>query len=176
MLVLSTKWHIAQLYTVEKRAKEENLTEEQLLALRRECSKPVYDEIFSFLKEQRRVQVMLPKSPYSKAIGYALDNEKQLGVFLDIPEVPLDTNHIERENKKIAIGRKNFLVWSTEIGAHYLAIFYSLLNSIRLMGLCPAEYLTDVLQRIHTIPTEDLHKLTPRGWRKERLEAVPDSS
>ena len=119
---------------------------------------------------------MLPKSPYSKAIGYALDNEKQLGVFLDLPEVPLDTNHIERENEKVALGRKNFLFCSTEIGAHYLSIFYSLLNSIRLMGFCPREYLTDVLERIHTSPTQDLHKLTLREWRKERLKELPDSS
>jgi transposase len=89
-----------------------------------------------------------------------------LRVFLEYPNVPLDTNHLEREIRAIALGRRNWLFCWTEVGAQYMGIVQSLLASCRLQGVDPYVYLVDVLQRIDTHPAFDVHLLTPRLWKQ----------
>jgi len=103
-----------------------------------------------------------------KGVRYALDNETGLRQFLKNSEIPLDTNALERGNKAIATGRKNWLFCTTEIGSEYVALFHSLLFSARLLGIDPYEYLIYVLQNIRNTPTENLNNLTPRIWKENR--------
>ena len=107
-----------------------------------------------------------------KAASYALTREKALRVFLEYPDVPLDTNHLERAIRPIAMGRKNWLFCWTEIGAKYVGIIQSLLSTCRVQGIDPYTYLVDVLQRIDTHPAKDVALLTPRLW-KEHFAANP---
>jgi transposase len=84
----------------------------------------------------------------------------------------MDTNHLGRQIRPIALGRRNWLFCWTEVGARYAGIVYSLLASCRLQGIDPYMYFVDVLQRIDTHPAFDVHLLTPRLW-KQHFAANP---
>jgi hypothetical protein len=100
----------------------QSVLQEDSLELRAERCKPIVDEFFEWLKTTLETRVLLPSNPFTEAAGYALAREKQLKVFLGYPEVPIDTNHLEREIRPIALGRKNWLFCWTEIGAKYVGI------------------------------------------------------
>jgi len=98
-----------------------------------------------------------------------------LQVFLADPEVPIDTNHLERGLRVIPTGKKNWLFCWTEIGADRVAIIQSLLVTCRLQGVDPYTYLVDVLQRISEHPASQVGDLTPRVW-KEKFSHIPMKS
>ncbi len=50
-------------------------------------------------------------------VGYAQAREAALRVFLQYPNVPVDTNHLEREIRPFALGRKNWMFCWTKLGA-----------------------------------------------------------
>jgi hypothetical protein len=87
-----------------------------------------------------------------------------LSVYLSDPEVAIDTNHIERAIRPIAIARKNWIFCWTEIGAERLAILHSLVATCRLHRVHPYTYLVDVLQRVATHPDSAVEELIPRRW------------
>jgi transposase len=157
---------IGQLYHQEARSRERQFAAETLLTFRAEQAKPVVDTFFTWLERTLREQVLLPTNPFTHAAQYALDREAALRVFLEYPNVPLDTNHLEREIRAIAMGRKAWLFCWTEVGARYVGIVQSLLASCRLQGVDPYVYLVDVLQRIDTHPAFEVHLLTPRLWKQ----------
>jgi transposase len=163
---------IGELYAIEGQIREKNITGGKKLAHRAEYSRPIVDKIFDWHKLQRDDFLSLPKSPFTKGVLYVLDNEKELREFLNNPDLPLDTNHIERANKHVAIGKNNWLFCTSEIGAEYVAMFHSLLITARLHNINPYDYLLDILPRIQSCPTEGLYSLTPLGWKKARMAAA----
>ncbi len=163
---------IGELYQLDTKLKAKTLTPEKILAWRGEHMKSVVDSFFEHLRSTLDEEILLPKNPFTKASRYALSREKSLRVFLEYPDVPIDTNHIERTIRPIALGRKNWLFCSTEVGALYVGIAQSLLFTCRLHGVDPYAYLVDVLQRIETHPAKDVEQLTPRLW-KERFAENP---
>jgi hypothetical protein len=114
-------------------------------------------------------------NPFTEAASYALAREGPLRVFLEYPGVPIDTNHLEREIRPIAVGRKNWLFCWTEVGAECVGIFQGLLATCRLQGVDPYTYLVDVLQRVDDHPASDVAALTPRLW-KDRFADNPRRS
>jgi transposase len=164
--------HIGKLYEHEAALRQRGLEAERKLAYRGEYSKPLVDAFFAWLKATLRTQLLLPSNPFTQAARYTLAREAALQVFLAYPTVPLDTNHLEREIRAIALGRRNWLFCWTEVGAQYVGILQSLLASCRLQGVDPYVYLVDVLQRIDTHPAFDVHLLTPRLW-KQHFAANP---
>ncbi len=87
----------------------------------------VVDAFFVWLTQTLTTQVLLPTNPFAHAARYALAREAALRVFLEYPNVPLDTNHLEREIRAIALGRRNWLFCWSEVGAQYVGIVQSLL-------------------------------------------------
>lgn len=134
--------------------------------------KPLVDGLFNFLKETISEGIFVPSDRFLKAAGYALQREAALRVFLDDPSVPLDTNHVERELRGHAVGRRNWTFHVTDDGARYAAIFYSLIRTCLLWEINPTTYLTDVLRRIVAVPKQDMEQLLPRQW-KERFGTAP---
>ena len=143
---------------------------EKKLEQRARLSKPIADEFFEWLKHTLDTRLLLPSNPFTAAAGYALDREASFRVFLEYPDVPLDTNHLERQIRPIALGRKNWLFCWTEIGAEAVGIFQSLLSTCRLHGVDPYTYLVDVLQRVDDHPMSDVEALTPRLWKQRFAE------
>jgi transposase len=169
-LVSTALDQIAKLYKEEAKIRELGVDGVAKLAHRGAYSKPLVEDFFAWLKQTVGTEVLLPTNPFGQAARYALEREAGLRVFLANPDVPLDTNHLEREIRPVALGRKNWLFCWTEVGARQVGIIYSLLASCRLQGVDPYVYLVDVLQRIDTHPALEVHLLTPRRWKQHFAE------
>jgi transposase len=165
-LVARALEYIAALYAHEARMRQQGLADDAKLASRTKFAKPLVDAFFAWLKQTLTTQVLLPTNPFTQAARYALEREAALRVFLEYPHVPLDTNHLEREIRAIALGRRNWLFCWTEVGARYVGIVQSLIASCHLQGVDPYVYFVDVLQRVDTHPAFDVHLLTPRLWKQ----------
>ena len=163
---------IAGIYAAEAPLRTKEVSPEKTLAFRAEHVRPLVEAFFERLKEIEREQILLPSSPFRQALAYSLQREKALRVFLENPNVPLDTNHLERAIRPIAMGRRSWLFCWTEVGAKYVGIIQSLIYTCRVQGVDPYVYLVDVLQRIDTHPAKDVAQLTPRLW-KEKFAANP---
>ncbi|MEJ2611036.1 MAG: transposase [Candidatus Thiodiazotropha sp.] len=129
-------------------------------------SKPIVDAIFSWCFEQRQRIDLVKTNKLSVALNYVMKREYELKIFLSDPEVPIDTNHLERALRAIPMGRKNRLFCWTECGAQQVGIIQSLLMTCKLHGVNPYEYLVDVLQRIETHPASRAIELIPRVWKE----------
>jgi len=167
---------IRELYEEEGKIRERRtLDDEKRVEMRAKQCKPLVDTFFDWLKTELETRVLLPSNPFTKAADYALAREDSLRVFLEYPGVPIDTNHLEREIRPIALGRKNWLFCWTEVGAECVGTFQSLITTCRLQGVDPYTYLVDVLQRVEDHPARDVAALTPRLW-KERFASDPHRS
>ena len=60
-------------------------------------------------------------SPRAKALKYGRPRGESLQVFLSKPEVPIDSNHLERRLRAISTGRRNWLSAWAEIGAERIS-------------------------------------------------------
>jgi transposase len=162
---------IAELYQIEKEIREKKLEGEAKQKVRGEKSKPLVAEFFEWLKEELIVSALLPKDPFTKAANYALKRKQALEVFLADPDVPMDTNPLERALRVIPMGRKNWLFCWTEIGAEKVGQIQSLIATCVLHDVDPYTYLVDVLQRIDTHPQSQVSELTPRRWKEKFADA-----
>jgi hypothetical protein len=158
---------IAALYQHEGRIAELKLSGDDKLAYRQEYSKPIVDVFFDWIKTQRQRQDLVNSNPLSKALVYAQNRERAMRVFLDDPDVPLDTNHLERQIRYIAMGKKSWLFCWSEVGAKQVGIIQSLICSCKLQGVDPTTYLIDVLQRVATHPASQVDDLIPRNWKQK---------
>lgn len=135
-------------------------------------SEPVVREIWRWCDEQCYWVDLLPSDPLSKALKYAMARQSELQMFLADPEVPIDTNHLERALRPISLGKRNWLFCWTELGAKQVAVIQSLLVTCKRQGINPYTYLVDVLQRISQHPASRVEELTPRVW-KDKFAANP---
>jgi len=156
---------IGALYRHEDIIREQGLEGEKKLAYRTQHSEPIVKAFWTWCDQQCHRPDLLPSSPLSKALKYAMARHSSLQVFLSDPEVPIDTNHLERGLRVIPLGKKNWLFCSTEIGAKRVGIIQSLLVTCKLQSVDPYTYLVDVLQRISEHPASRVIELTPREWK-----------
>ena len=131
---------LAQIYSIEREA-DGNL--EVRVELRRLKSRPLIDEIQAWLLTQHA----LPKSSLGKAITYTSKLWDGLTLFLDNPHIPLDNNATERSIRGIALGRKNHYGSKSQRGTEVAAIYYSLIESAKLVGVNTREYLEEAARR-----------------------------
>ena len=85
-----------------------------------------------------------------------------------------DTNTVERAIRPIALGRKNALFAGSDGGARHWAIVASLVAAMKLNGVEPLAWLTDVLERMVSGRTKahELEWLLPWNWQVEPLAAA----
>jgi transposase len=161
---------IRALYQVEKHIRDKKLDDNDTLHYRQQHSEPMVLAFFKWVYEQRQRIDLLPSNPLAKALAYVHERQTQLNVFLCNPQVPIDTNHLERALRVIPMGRKNYLFCWSELGAEQLGILQSLMVTCRLQGVNPYHYLVDVLQRVSIHPAKDVLDLTPRVWKTKFAE------
>ena len=114
---------------------------------------------------------LLPGNPLSKALKYARERHASLQVFLSNPEVPIDTNHLERALRAIPMGRRNWLFCWMELGAKQVGIIQRLMATCKLHEVDVYTYLVDVLQSVSQHPARDVIDLTPRVWKTKFAHA-----
>jgi transposase len=163
---------IGQLYRVEKEIRAKKLEGTAKLQMRSEEAKDTVAEFFAWIEEELTASALLPSNPFTRAANYVRKRRKDLEVFLADPDVPMDTNHLERALRVIPMGRKAWLFCWTEVGAEKVGQIQSLLTTCVLHDVDPYTYLVDVLQRIDTHPQSQVAELTPRLW-KEHFAAQP---
>jgi transposase len=164
--------HIGELYACEATIRAHKLTGAAKRDYRLTHAKPVVDAFFDWAQAQLEHAALLPSNPLSKALHYALERQDGLRVYLCDPDVPIDTNHLERALRPIPLGRKNWLFCWSEVGAEAVATLQSLIVTCRLHDIDPYDYLVDVLQRIDQHPAAQVHLLIPRLW-KQHFAANP---
>jgi transposase len=157
---------IGALYTHEKVIREGDLRGEAKRAYRLTQAKPLVEAFFAWAEEQVERAAFLPSNPLTKALHYALERREALSIYLNDPDVPIDTNHLERALRPIPLGRKNWLFCWTEVGAEAVATLQSLIVTCQLHDIDPYVYLVDVLQRIDLHPASEVHLLIPRLWKQ----------
>ena len=126
-----------QLYQVEQHIAKHKLNGEGKRGYRIEHARPVVEEFFEWCRHQCQRIELVPSNPLSKALAYAREREVALSVYLTDPGLQIDTNHLERAIRPVAIGRKNWMFCWTEVGAERLAILHSLVSTCRLHGIHP---------------------------------------
>jgi transposase len=152
---------IAWLYRIEADARA--LTCEERLQMRRERSKPLWEELHLWLQLER---TRVPDgSAIAKAIDYSLNRWDGLGRFLLDGEVPLDNNHCENQIRPWALGRRNWLFIGSQLAGERAAVVMSLLQSAKLTGHEPWAYLKDVLTRLPTQLNSQIEELLPHRWQ-----------
>jgi transposase len=157
---------IQALYTVEDHIRQHKLAGESKKLHRLTYSKPIVERFFEWIDQQFQRHGLLPNNPFTKALAYARERRLGLEIFLTDPDVPIDTNHLERALRAIPMGRKNWNFCWTELGAKHVGIVQSLIVTCRLQGIDPYTYLVDVLQRVAIHPASRVAELTPRSWKQ----------
>jgi len=140
-----------RLYVVEKQAL--NLSDEERLRKRQEASKPVLDELHSWLIEES--MKTLPKSKLGQAISYTLKLWDKLIIYLEDGRFSIDNNLAERAIKPFVIGRKNFLFSKSPLGATASGIAYSIIETAKANNLLPFQYLTHLFETLPNIELTD---------------------
>jgi transposase len=157
---------ITALYAVEEAIRQQPLKGEAKRLHRLTHSKPIVEAFFAWIDEQFKRHGLLPSNPMTRALAYARERRAGLEVFLTDPDVPIDTNHLERALRAIPMGRKAWLFCWTEVGAQHVGLMQSLIVTCRLHGIDPYTYLVDVLQRVGQHPAARVAELTPRLWKQ----------
>ena len=111
---------------------------------------------------------MLPKSPMADALGYALNQWTALVRYTEVGYLAIDNNVAEREMKRVAIGRKNWLFVGSVRGGQTAATLMSFTATCLRLQIEPWAYLQDVLTRLPATPADQLQTLLPDHWQAAR--------
>lgn len=151
---------IRLLYDVERELRESDSSPEVRRRVRRERAVPVLDRFKAWLQAQK----ILPKTPWGKAVTYALLQWDKLYKYVEDGRLEIDNNLVENAIRPIALGRKNYLFAGSHEAAQRAAIIYSLLATCKKHDVNPYVWLSDVLARIPTHPHQRVQELLPHHW------------
>jgi transposase len=163
---------IAQLYAVERTARERGFEGEPLRLLREHGSLPVLERLHAYLLEiQNQV---LPKSEAGQAVAYTLKNWTALTRYCQNPDLSIDNNATERTLRCFAVGRANWTFFGSDRGGKTAAVLRSFVTSCELVKVDPFAWFRDVLSRIADHPITKLDELLPHRWAA--VYCLPSSS
>lgn len=153
--------YFKQLYRIEEACKTEGLGPEARHARRQAESVPIVDELYRWIYELNPKEV--PKTPLYKALVYAINQEEYWRRCFSDGRFEIDNGETERQLRRVALGRKNYLFAGSDKGAERIAVAYSVLGACHMNGVNPLAYLTDIIEKLQN------------GWPKARLdEILPD--
>ena len=141
--------YIGKLYGIERRVSAEcrGLPEAEHLERLKEARDTESREIVKVFGEWLARQKALPKSGFGRAVKYTSALWPGLLRFLDDPSIPLDNNRTERGMRSLAVGRKNHYGSKSRRGTQVAALFYSLIESAKHVGVDPHDYLLEACMR-----------------------------
>ena len=153
---------IAELYGVEKLARQRGLRGEELRLLREQGARPVLHKIHGYLLQIR--EELLPKSEAGQAANYILKNWIALTRYCEHADLSIDNNHTERSLRGWAVGRNNWTFFGSDRGGQTAAVLRSFVASCELVKVDPFAWFQDVLSRIASHPITRLDELLPHRW------------
>jgi hypothetical protein len=101
------------------------------------------------------------------AITYAQNQCTALNTYTTQGFLNIDNNASERALKRVAIGRKNWLFAGNDAAAENHARLWSLIATCERHAVDQQRYLTSVLAKIGTTPSEELEQFLPDAWEGE---------
>ena len=158
------------LYDIEERASR--LDPAARLLLRRKESVPLMKRM-EFVINSPAAMKLLPKSKIGQAFGYLRNNWEALKRFLGDARLPIDNNEAERDLRRVAVGRKNWLFVGSEEGGERTAIILTVVASAHRHDLDVWAYLRDVLERLAK-GDDNLEELLPDVWKAKHPQHVRD--
>ena len=160
---------IGKLYKIERQAKADNLSFEEIWRLRQKESKPILEKLNKFLLGHQ--DAVPPQGLLGKAISYSLKNWEHLIVYLERGDLEIDNNATEHCIKPFTVGRKNWMFKGCVKGAESSAAIYSLIETAKSCRLNPYDYLKDILIRLplKIAAGEPLEDLLPYNWKPQSL-------
>ena len=156
------------LYSIEERASR--LDPVERLLLRRRESVPLMKRMEVVINSPAAL-TLLPKSKLGQAVNYMRNNWSALTRFLSDGRLPIDNNDAERELRRVAVGRKNWMFVGSEEGGERTAIILTVVASAYRHDLDVWAYLRDVLERLAT-GEDDVEALLPDVWKAAHPEHV----
>ena len=133
---------IQAIYREEGKLKD--LSSDERLKQRQVVIRPLVDAFFAYLKTIK----VSKKDKFGDAVGYALNQEKYLRVFLTDGDIPIDNNASERAIRGFCIGKKNWQMIDTINGAKTSAIIYSIVETAKANNLKPFNYVQYLLEEL----------------------------
>jgi transposase len=153
------------IYRVEEACKEEGLSAEARYERRARESLPRVDELYAWIRDLH--PRLVPGSLLHAATRYALNQEEAWRRCFSEGRFEIDNGEVERQIRRVALGRKNYLFAGSDKGAQRLAIAYTLFNSCHRRGVNPLAWATDVLGKLQDgWPRDRLDELLPDAWVK----------
>lgn len=160
---------IAELYAVETECRGRNADARR--ALRREKSRPILEAFEPWLRA--KLGLISQKTKLADAIRYALSRWEGLTHFVDDGRIEIDSNVVERSIRPIALNRKNALFAGSDGGGEHWAVIASLIETCKLCGVEPHNYLAEVITRIvNRHPNSQIDDLLP--WAYPTTPALRD--
>ena len=151
----------AQIYAVEAELK--GMSDGERKSQRQQLAKPLWSKFKQWLELERRL--VASGSTVARAIDYTLSHWTALTHYLEDGAVAVDNNHLERQIKPWAMGRRAWLFAGSELAGQRTAMVMSLVQSARLNGHDPWAYLRDVLARLSTQRNSQIEDLLPHRWQ-----------
>ena len=119
--------------------------------------------------DNRQVQVP-PSTSLGKAIGYTVEQWLKLLRYLDSELLRPDNNACERAIRPFVVGRKNWMIAGSPVGATASAGWYSLIQTSKLNEVEPYLYLRYILSRLpDSDDPQHYRALLPWNINKESL-------
>src|SRR5450631_625280 len=154
---------IQQLYAIERKATDKQLSDLDVLKLRQQEAIPILESLGKWM-QQAYVEV-LPKSAIGKALAYSIERWKQLMIYTTDGKLNIDNSPVERAIRPVAIGRKNYLFAGSHEAAQRSAMLYSLMGTCKLHGVNPFDWLKNVLEVLPSHPINKIQELLPYNWK-----------
>jgi transposase len=159
---------IGLLYDVERRADEENLSDEERSELRSRLSYPIMVAFEKWILA--KYPKVLPKGRIGKALRYTYNIYHKLTRYHLDGKLKMDNNLGENAIRPIALGRKNWLFCGNHDAAENAAIVYSMLGCCKAHQVNFRDWLVFFLNNIHKYDddyTKDLAELLPHNYKPQ---------
>jgi transposase len=134
--------------------------------MRKSKVKVIVDRHFELCRKHQKAA--LDGTPLAAAIRYSLNQEQALRRFLDDGRLPATNNISERQLRRQAVGRKNWLFIGSDDGAEVNTTFSTLIASCHLNDVEPEAYLREVMCLLPDWPASRVLELAPCNWKRTR--------
>jgi hypothetical protein len=161
---------VAELYAIERQARDEGMDADARRALRQRESLPIATRLMQLTSGWQAHYSL--KGKVADAMKYARGQRRALLAFLRDGRIPIDNNACERSIRPVAIGRGNWMFAGSVDGATAAATIYTLVESAKATGVDPLAYLEAVLERLGTCPASEVDRLTPWAMAEELPKAL----
>jgi transposase len=160
--------YITKLYALEKKARTDGLSLQEIYQMRQEKAKPILDDFKKWLSK-KSLQTP-PKGLLGKAVSYALNQWHRLVGYLKHGQLSPDNNAAENAIRPFVVGRKNWLFSGTPEGAEASALLYSLIETAKANKLEPYAYLRYIFEQLPTATTlKDYEALMPWNMTQQQI-------